>query len=353
MAAARLALAFGSLVTIQTASNLLFKAVQRNGAYNFNPAAQMVIAELLKLSISLLLLWRAGMVNRPRAVPNVPLRTLASYAVLACGYAANNQLTYLIITKVNPGLLSIAKSSTPLLIAVISSFFFNERLTTLQWQCVVLQVCGMAALFSNNGAAGEDGDCSTQGTCDQGVRFIALACALTAGCSSLNSHLLHQNSSLGLHGQNALLYAFGVAMNSILYAIGLTPSQLGFFVGHFDSLSVILLLLSNAFVGLLVTFVYRFGNAVVKTMAMSVSSSLLLLLPIVLSYGASEPDTPLRASPLQTASSCIVVLVAALIYLESPPPQSQQRSMSAPASLWNLGPSNRGLGMRGGNGHWF
>jgi len=62
------------------------------------------------------------------------------YGVLAAGYALNNQLTFHILQLSNPGLLSLAKSTTPLLIAVVSSVVFGERLTRLQWQCVVLQV---------------------------------------------------------------------------------------------------------------------------------------------------------------------------------------------------------------------
>jgi hypothetical protein len=54
-----LAVAFVALVVIQTGSVLLFKGAQtKQSTYTFNPAAQMVLAEVTKLLISLFLLHR-------------------------------------------------------------------------------------------------------------------------------------------------------------------------------------------------------------------------------------------------------------------------------------------------------
>eukprot|EP00613_Pedinella_sp_CCMP2098_P080600 CAMPEP_0171958990 /NCGR_PEP_ID=MMETSP0993-20121228/144342_1 /TAXON_ID=483369 /ORGANISM="non described non described, Strain CCMP2098" /LENGTH=67 /DNA_ID=CAMNT_0012606383 /DNA_START=53 /DNA_END=253 /DNA_ORIENTATION=+ len=56
-----LAAAFVSLVVIQTGSALLFKGAQTNeSTYSFNPVAQMVLAEITKLVISLVLFYREG-----------------------------------------------------------------------------------------------------------------------------------------------------------------------------------------------------------------------------------------------------------------------------------------------------
>jgi len=98
-----LATAFFALVVIQMTSSLLFKSSQVTvGRYPFNPAASMVIAETMKLGISLVLLYREGSVSRARAARSslllrVPLKVVGGYTALAAGYAVNNQLTFYIL----------------------------------------------------------------------------------------------------------------------------------------------------------------------------------------------------------------------------------------------------------------
>jgi hypothetical protein len=400
----RLLLSFVALVTIQTLSQLLFKAAQVGNQYTFNPAGQMVLAELVKLFISLAMVLRTerggtlkgkggGGGSGLMVIYRMPLFLRMGYFFLAAAYAANNQLTFVILRMANPGLLSLAKSSTPLLIAACSAIVFNERLSRLQWQCVVLLVCGLVTIFASRsssssggvgggdsigstdigsiGSGGEESGSALSAITPSAGVLIVFACALTAGSSALNAHLLHlkgnasspsssvsssaSSSSDGESGfrniwvQNALLYSYGAAANMVLFVVGLTPSaEVGFFSGYSESPMAVLLLLSNALVGLLVTFVYRRGNAVVKTIATSVSSALLLLLPALraLAVGGGGvgggtivggvglgPDTTGGAAPaedegpdevgdfqqqLHTLMGCVVILTAALIYLEHP-----------------------------------
>eukprot|EP00614_Pseudopedinella_elastica_P006656 CAMPEP_0172589022 /NCGR_PEP_ID=MMETSP1068-20121228/7837_1 /TAXON_ID=35684 /ORGANISM="Pseudopedinella elastica, Strain CCMP716" /LENGTH=204 /DNA_ID=CAMNT_0013384525 /DNA_START=742 /DNA_END=1353 /DNA_ORIENTATION=- len=158
---------------------------------------------------------------------------------------------------------------------------------------------------------------------------ILVACALTAGCSAVNASLL-RSGCMGLHAQNVVLYTLGAASNLVLFWLRLTPSShISFFSGYREHPLAIALLLSNAFVGILITFVYRFGNAVVKTLATNVSSAVLLLLPFLAPgalWGAAEAGS---GAALRTVCGCGVVLVAAVIYLENPPLESSRISESA------------------------
>jgi len=171
-------------------------------------------------------------------------------------------------------------------------------------------------------------------------------------------------SALGLHAQNCLLYGLGAAVNGGLYlasrvdssgapggspggsSSGLPEAGVSFLAGYADNPAAMGLLLSNAVVGLLVTVVYKLGNAVVKTLALSVSSALLLLLPLllaavqgctgggvastteglhvegaVLAGGNNSPPcaASVRAETAQTVAGCAVVLVAALMFMENAP----------------------------------
>ena len=359
-----------ALVTIQTLSQLLFKAAQSPGnRYSFNPAGHMVLAELLKLSISLLMVLRTERFGllRPRAgrigtlttaamrlgnIYRMPLFQKLAYFALAAGYALNNQLTFAILRSANPGLLSLAKTSTPLLIAACSALFFGEQFSRLQWQCVVLQVCGMVSIVNRRSllkSANSDKsqyqfdtkpsptDVSSEPMPNIGI-LIILACLLTAACSAANSYLLKgkvratkesgtasqpQSGPIdcwaNIHVQNTVLYSFGTCANLVLFAAGLTSSATVGLLSGYESPMAILLLFSNALVGLLVTFVYKRGNAVVKTLASSVSSALLLLLPTIeaLVSGVASTDEDTDTSSLQTITGCIVILTSAIIFMEN------------------------------------
>ena len=295
----RVLLAFVSFVAIQTVSQLLYKRAQEGGAYRINAAGSMVLAEGIKLAISLSFAYREATPLR------LPAASMVGYACLALGYAANNQLTFVILKLANPGLLSLAKSCAPLLIAVTSALVFRERLSRLHWQCVVLQVCGMAAIFSRPvAAAGNDAGDDALAHENAGWLIVA-ACALTSGCSSLNAHLLHRGANV--HVQNAWLYALGAVANACLFAGGGGPSGAVGLLAGYDSPWALGLLLSNALCGLVVTFLYRQSNAVVKTLASNVSSVLLVGVPA------------LRSRDLAVLAGCGTILTTTVIYLEQPP----------------------------------
>ena len=306
--------AFCSFVTLQTISQLLYRKATRDGSYLVNTAGSMVLAEAIKLGISL------GLVYKEKTPLRMPTATALGYVALAVGYAANNQLTFVILRVANPGVLSLCKSATPLLIAALSFFVFKESLTRLKWQCVVLQVCGMASIFSRPVARDEEDDSGRRAPL-----LIFVACALTAACSSLNAQLLRGGANV--HVQNALLYAFGVASNLSIFLFGANPSaHVGLFAGY-DSPWAVALLLSNSFVGLLVTFVYKQSNAVVKTLAGNVSSALLVGLPALA-----------RPFDLPVLSGCGVILTTTLIYLEDKSRADREGRSPSPLPLLAAAP---------------
>mmetsp|Transcript_44452 Transcript_44452/g.100497 ORF Transcript_44452/g.100497 Transcript_44452/m.100497 type:complete len:210 (-) Transcript_44452:133-762(-) len=203
----------------------------------------------------------------------------------------------------------------------------------------MLQACGLVSLFTvkdncNSSHETNPGNNYLENGGSKydrslGIMAILVACALTAGCSAVNASLL-RSGCMGLHAQNVVLYTLGAASNLVLFWLRLTPSShISFFSGYREHPLAIALLLSNAFVGILITFVYRFGNAVVKTLATNVSSAVLLLLPFLAPgalWGAAEAGS---GAALRTVCGCGVVLVAAVIYLENPPLESSRISESA------------------------
>ena len=67
-----------------------------------------------------------------------------------------------------------------------------------------------------------------------------------------------KSSTASLHTQNAVLYAFGFEINLLVYILRatVTASEPAFFAG-FGSLSAVGLILLQALLGIVITYVYR------------------------------------------------------------------------------------------------
>jgi hypothetical protein len=98
--------------------------------------------------------------------------------------------------------------------------------------------------------------------------LLLISLLITAFTSVLNDHVL-KNSGASLHGINSLLYAFGSSVNVLmLFTSGVSPANM--FVG-FGSLSALACLMCNALIGIAVSAVYKYADAVVKTLATAVA----------------------------------------------------------------------------------
>mmetsp|Transcript_13971 Transcript_13971/g.15914 ORF Transcript_13971/g.15914 Transcript_13971/m.15914 type:complete len:181 (+) Transcript_13971:99-641(+) len=99
---------------------------------------------------------------------------------------------------------------------------------------------------------------------------------ITAFSSVFNARML-QKGDLPLNVQNALLYSQGFVFNLIAYNLGFTPSKVtGFFTGY-DDINVMLVLLSQSLMGIAISLVYKYGGAVVKTLATGAQAALLTI----------------------------------------------------------------------------
>merc|ERR550537_1049874 len=95
--------------------------------------------------------------------------------------------------------------------------------------------------------------------------LIGISCILTALCTTVNAHIV-KTSTLPLHVQNGVLFVF------------LEEKQ--FFEGY-DTLPALLILLLNSSIGLIISFVYRYADAIAKMIATDISAIILILVSAV------------------------------------------------------------------------
>ena len=136
---------------------------------------------------------------------------------------------------------------------------------------------------------------------------------LSASASVYNQSLCKRGTA-SLHGDNQTLYASGAAINLVIHIIMtiLKPDEPSFFTGY-NSIGAIMVVLSNVFIGLAITAVYKYADAIIKCFATAVSTGILLYLSPIL-FGAEMSFIVLPGT--------LVVFISTWLYMEAAPPKS-------------------------------
>mmetsp|Transcript_21620 Transcript_21620/g.52938 ORF Transcript_21620/g.52938 Transcript_21620/m.52938 type:complete len:304 (+) Transcript_21620:103-1014(+) len=253
-------IAFAALVVVQGAHILFFRLSQINGKYAYNTASAVAVTEAVKLFMSAGLYW-AG---TERKMP--PLSMFFSYTFCAAAYAINNQLAMWLLLSMGTGMVSLGKSLTPMLTAMTMwSLYPDEKFVRMQGICFVILTMGLVCLFAPGQNSGNP------------ITPLALAWMLfSIGVSTFtavyNSRIL-QRGGVSMHMQNMMLYSQGFVFNIIMYVSGINAtgkgaSSQGFFDGY-GNFFVIGVLLSQSFMGLVISAVYKYGDAIIKGLASS------------------------------------------------------------------------------------
>jgi len=272
-------IAFVALVIIQGSHVLFFKTSQRGGEYQYNTASAICITEFVKLVLSMI--FHIQTKGDGPLIPHIQFNEFATWSILAICYCVNNQLTFWLLVFLGPGQLSLGKSFAPMLTAVLLWQMYGEYINKVQWSCLILVVAGLVnVLYTITCPDKDKSGNSTDATLDNhnslifGSALLYVSCMITAFSSVFNAKML-QKGQIPLHVQNCLLYSQGAMFNLFAYWLNFTPSKVdGFFTGY-NNVNVFLVLLSQSLMGIAITFVYKYGGAIVKTLATGAQAALL------------------------------------------------------------------------------
>ena len=261
---------FFVLVGIQATAILLFKLCQEEGVYSFSPASSIAITEFTKFCMAAILHYRA--VGKDQFFDGLTRRIIASYALLALLYTTNNYITFYVHLVADPGTYTLGKSVTPYLVALLLRAL-GDRLHSLQWMCIMIQCCGIAITQYDPCAAASLLPYSTYG-------LIAFSACITATCGVMNQKVV-KGYNMPVNEQNLILYFFGFCLAVSAYFTPTTDGEprISFFSGY--SFLSVLLIISQAFQGLAVTFVLKYADAIVKNFA---GTAVMAILTIVSSF---------------------------------------------------------------------
>jgi hypothetical protein len=305
---------FFVLVFIQVSLALSFRAAQdETGKYPFDPAAVLVIAEVLKFLLSLTLYSRSENANKPEGwyvafkseIQSTPTLFYSCFA-LAVLYCANNNISFLLFQWMDGANINLFKSGSSFVSTLLLRFALHRGISSIQWAAVGLQVCGLA--ISQFGATGTNAPLLSASA----YFVLLISLTITSICSVYNDKVLKDHANVAsLHTVNALLYAVGATLNGLVYLFTSTTSEIirpSFFSG-FDRPFTWVVLFFNTVIGIVVSAVYKYADATIKTFASACATSALLLVNILI-YN--------QDFKIVVVLACITVFIATYLYATNP-----------------------------------
>ncbi|NXN82693.1 S35A4 protein, partial [Bombycilla garrulus] len=243
-----------------------------DGAIPFSSTSVVLLVELTKLALSLLLaLWE------PRAAAP-SWRHAAPFALSALLYAANNNLVVHMQLFMDPSTFQVLSNLKIVSTALLYSVLLRRRLGMRRWLALLL-LLGAGVAYSCGGlrGQGEHSEGTRLHVTPVGLLLLAVYCFIS-GLSAVYTEAILKSQALPLSLQNVFLYFFGVLLN-LLGSVG-SGTRGGFLEGF--SPWVLLVVLSQALNGLIMSMVMKHSNNITRLFVISCSILVNALLSVAL-----------------------------------------------------------------------
>ncbi|KAH9217737.1 nucleotide-sugar transporter-domain-containing protein, partial [Leptodontidium sp. 2 PMI_412] len=226
------------------------------------------------------------------------------FAKLALLYALINNTIFVAYKLADPGTIALIRSGVIFITALIMVLAIGADISKIQWTAIIIQLCGLA---------------TTQYTPDTSTSYplstymVLLFQVFVSSVAGVYNQSLLKSDQASLHAQNAVLYGCGIVINSIVHLTlsFVTDDEPGFFVGYTNS-AAYLVIVSNVFIGLAITAVYKYANAVIKCLATAIATGILLYISPIL-FGTTM-------APLIIPGG-LIVFITSWLYMEYPAPK--------------------------------
>ncbi|NWY70681.1 S35A4 protein, partial [Erithacus rubecula] len=243
-----------------------------DGAIPFSSTSVVVLVELTKLALSLLFLLAGAREPLP-AAPS--WRHAAPFALSTLLYAANNNLVVHMQLFMDPSTFQVLSNLKIVSTALLYSALLRRRLGARRWLALLLLLAAGAA-YSCGGLRGQRGGTRLHLT-PAGLLLLALYC-LISGLSAVYTEAVLKSQALPLSLQNVFLYFFGVLLN--LMGSLWSGTEGGFLEGF--SPWVLLVVLSQALNGLIMSVVMKHSSNITRLFVISCSILVNALLSVAL-----------------------------------------------------------------------
>jgi drug/metabolite transporter (DMT)-like permease len=290
------------------------------GGYDYIVLSVNLLSETLKLLVSLGAYSRLQPVDRTHHL--ITARDVLQFALPAVLYALNNALLFAIVASIRPALFQLLSTTKTVFTAILFRLVLRRKLTITQQAAIVILAAGAAVSRLNSSCDAEDGADAGSGSGEftpvvrgewVGVLLTLVTCLSSSLGGVVNEALLKKDGQLhSLFLQNAMLYSWGVLINTI--ALGARSHEAIAAMGVFGGWTppVGLLVVTNAVTGLSISAVLKHCDNLVRVFAAGGSMIASMVIEALAMQIAPTPELLLAA---------IIVAGSAIVYAREGTPQ--------------------------------
>jgi len=325
------------MVCVSTSVGVLYKVSQAaTGGFEYSTMSAICIAEIVKCAISVCFHimdsshQRVGVSRLVTAFTSAKdqlcMKSVVQIYVLALLYMINNQLSFFVYTLVDPGTVFLFKAASTMITAVVQCTFVGKVFVLDQWKAMMLQACGMIIVQYDPLKGGAVYSPLAYGC-------LCISTVITAISAARNEYLV-KSYTIALNVQNAVLYSGGILMNLAAFHFLPNPNStadLGFFDGY-DNFLAVGVVASNALIGLVITAVYKYADAVVKCIASDITAVFLIIISAVFFN---------LKTTLLTSCGVFVVVFAVHLYIDASTKAAAASVLAKPAKEPTTSPDSQ------------
>ncbi|XP_010266434.1 PREDICTED: CMP-sialic acid transporter 1-like isoform X1 [Nelumbo nucifera] len=273
-----------ALLTILTSSQgILTTLSQSNGGYKYDYATVPFLAEVFKLLVSSFLLWRECQSSPPPRM-TTEWKSMRLFPIPSIIYLIHNNVQFATLTYVDTSTYQIMGNLKIVTTGILFRLFLRRKLSTLQWMAIVLLAVGTTT--SQVKGCGEASCDSLFSAPIQGYMLGVLSACLSALAGVYTEFLMKKNND-SLYWQNVQLYTFGAIFN--MARLLLDDFRGGFEKGPWwqrlldgYSITTWLVVLNLGSTGLLVSWLMKYADNIVKVYSTSMAMLLTMILSVYL-----------------------------------------------------------------------
>lgn len=272
-----------ALTVFSSSLGILTTLSQTGGGYKYDYATIPFLAELLKFLVCGYLLWKELKSPQSAAV-TTEWSSILLYPIPSIIYLVHNNVLFLTLTYVDTSTHQIMGNLKIVTTGILFRTFLKRKLSKLQWMAIMLLTIGTTV--SQVKGCGETNCGSLLAAPIQGYLLGILSACLSALAGVYTEYLMKKNQD-SLYWQNMQLYAFGVLFN--IARLTVEDVRAGFSNGCwwnrlFNGYDFVtwLVVLNLSCTGLLVSWVMKYADTIVKVYATSMAMLLTMVVSIQL-----------------------------------------------------------------------
>ncbi|KAJ4823813.1 hypothetical protein Tsubulata_005659 [Turnera subulata] len=273
------------LLTILTSSQgILTTLSQTNGKYLYDYATVPFLAEVFKLLVSGVFLWREYKTSPSTTKMTTEWKSVRLFPIPSIIYLIHNNVQFATLTYVDTSTYQIMGNLKIVTTGILFRLFLKRKLSNLQWMAIVLLAVGTTT--SQVKGCGEASCDSLFSAPIQGYMLGILSACLSALAGVYTEFLMKKNND-SLYWQNVQLYTFGsifnmarLIMDDFRGGFEKGPWWQRLFIGY--SITTWMVVLNLGSTGLLVSWLMKYADNIVKVYATSMAMLLTTLLSVYL-----------------------------------------------------------------------